>query len=216
MERLFIEAESDVDVLEVAKKVKFEGKLGIVTTVQHFHKIKDVQKLFSNAVIAGKVLGCNASAAAKVKDEVDAFLYIGSGNFHPIQIALETGKKVLTADPIGGKVGEITEEQVEKRKRRIKAAYTKFLAAEKIGVLVSTKEGQANMAAAEQLEKKYRDKEFFMFVFDTLDFSELENFTDIECWVNTSCPRMAVEDYEKFQKPTINIAELGKAFKSLY
>jgi diphthamide synthase subunit DPH2 len=28
-------------------------------------------------------------------------------------------------------------------------------------------------------------------VCDTFDYSELENFNFIECWVNTMCPRVA-------------------------
>lgn len=208
MERLFIEAESDVDVKEVVKQVKFDGKLGLVTTVQHLHKLKEVQELFPNSIIAGQILGCDVSNALKIKDQVDAFLYIGSGNFHPIEIAMQINKRVLTADPFTGKVEEITEEQITKRKNQVKAAYTKFLASDKIGILVSTKEGQCGMAAANKLKEKYNEKQCFIFTFETLDFSELENFTDIECWVNTACPRMAVEDYEKFNKPVINVKEL--------
>ncbi len=41
-----------------------------------------------------------------------------------------------------------------------------------------------------QLEKKYKNKRFYKFVFDTLDYSQLENFPFIECWVNTACPRI--------------------------
>ncbi|MFH1638036.1 MAG: 2-(3-amino-3-carboxypropyl)histidine synthase subunit 1/2 [Candidatus Woesearchaeota archaeon] len=207
MERLFIEAKSDLDIIEVAKQIKFSKKLGLVTTVQHLHKLEEVKKLFPDSIVAGTVLGCDVANALKIKDEVDAFLFIGSGNFHPLEIAMQTGKKVLTADPVTGKTGEINEEEIAKRKNRARAAYMKFLASDKIGILVSTKEGQCEMAAAERLKKELK-KECYIFVFDTLDFTELENFTDIEAWVSTACPRMAIEDYDKFPKPVINIKEL--------
>jgi len=39
---------------------------------------------------------------------------------------------------------------------------------------------------------------------DTLDFSQLENFNFVECFVNTACPRL-IDDYDKFHKAILNI-----------
>jgi diphthamide synthase subunit DPH2 len=52
---------------------------------------------------------------------------------------------------------------------------------------------QGGVARVSELEKKYSDKKFYYFICDTLDFSELENFNFIECWLNTMCPRV-IED----------------------
>lgn len=211
MKTLFIHAKSSLPA-DVVKRVKFKGKLGLVTTIQHVHKLKGVKKLIPNSVIGGQVIGCNISNAKKIAPKVKAFLFIGSGNFHPLKIAMETGKEVFTADPYTNNVGKISREDIEERKRRQKGAYLTYLHAEKVGILVSTKKGQNKLKEAQRLKNKLKkeEKAAFIFIFDTLDFNQLESFTEIDCWVNTACPRMAIEDSEKFLKPVINIEEIFK------
>ena len=210
MKSLFIHAESGIDLTELVKKVDYKGKLGLVTTIQHFSKLKEIKRLIPNSVIGGQVIGCDMRRVKAIEKKVDAYLYIGSGNFHPLQIAMETGKKVIMADPYTGQISEIRNEEIEERKRRIKGAYLTFLHAEKIGILVSAKKGQNRLKDAQKLKNRLakQKKASYIFIFDTLDFIQLNNFPDIDCWVNTSCPRMAVEDADKFTRPVINIEDL--------
>ena len=212
MKTLFIEARSNLNVNELISKINFQGKLGLTTTIQHLHLLDGIKKKVKNSIIAGQVLGCDVSNALKIAKKVDAFLFIGSGNFHPVQIAIKTGKKVIRADPFTNAVSEVTEQEIEERKSKVRAGYAYFLNANKIGILVSAKPGQNKMKAAEYLKKELekQGKNPYIFVFDTLDFSQLENFPDIECWVNTACLRMAIEDYDKFSKPVVNICDISR------
>ncbi|RME55100.1 hypothetical protein D6777_01580 [Candidatus Woesearchaeota archaeon] len=210
MKVIYIKSRSNIDLKKVLKGLKFKGKLGLVTTIQHTHKLKEAQELIPNSVIAGQILGCNASLAKKIENKVDAFLYIGSGNFHPIEIALETSKPVYWANPFTNKVTKISNELIEKRKKRIKGAYLKYLTSNKVGVLVSTKSGQNHLNDAVNFKKSVHDKKVYIFLFNTLNINGLEDFPDIDCWVNTACPRIAIEDYEKFNKPVINLSDLKK------
>lgn len=214
MKVINILAKSNEDILEVAKKVKFKGKLGLTTTIQNVHMLKEVQKIIPNSVICGQILGCDASQAIRHNNEVDAFLYIGSGRFHPLEIALKTDKKVICANPVTGGINEITKEEAELRKKRIKGAYLKFLSAKRIGIIVTTKSGQYAMPLAERFRKSeiMKGKESFLFICNTLNFNELENYPDIECWVNTACPRIATEDNDKLTKPIINLEELNNSY----
>ena len=211
MKKIFVHAKSKLDVSEVIKKVKFKGRLGLVTTIQHVHKLKTAQKLLKDSIIGGQVIGCDVSKAEKVANKVDAILYIGSGRFHPVQIALKTGKNVIIADPYTNTINEIRKDDVENLKRKIKIGYIKFLHANKIGILVSIKPGQNRLKDAIKLKNKLKSmkKKGFIFVFDTLDFGQLENFPDIDSWVNTACPRIAIDDFSKFNKPVINIDDLN-------
>ena len=52
-----------------------------------------------------------------------------------------------------------------------------------------------------------KEKNCYIFAFDTLDFSQIENFPFVECWVNTACNRI-LDDYGKFPKPLIDLADL--------
>lgn len=191
MKILFIDAKSDADIkIPKEQLAKLPKKIGIATTIQHLHKIKDVQKQIPGSIIAGQVLGCSAEAAESVKSKVDAFLYIGSGEFHPLEIAYETKKEVFCFNPSSKKLSKISRADVEKHEARKRTSLIKFLSADKVGILVSTKPGQNRMNDAEKLSKR-KDKEYFLFAFDTLNELDLENFPFIQCWVNTACPRIA-------------------------
>lgn len=211
METLFIEAKSTVDirpVLEEALKL-LPKKVGLVTTVQHKHKLNEIKKILEGnkikAIIGGQILGCDVSAAKKIKNKVDAFLYIGSGEFHPLGVALETGKKVIIANPLTNEVSEIKKEDIENYKKRQKGALLRFLSSKEIGVLVSLKPGQKRLKKAFELKKKLesKGKNCYIFIADTIDLNEFENFPFVECWVNTACPRIEgknVINYELAEK----------------
>ncbi len=209
MKTVFVHARSKLDIMPAVRKVKAGRKFGIVTTVQHLGKIKEVQALLPGSIIGGQVLGCDVSAAERIKSRVDAFLFIGSGRFHPLQIAYATGKDVYCADPYNDIVRIITGKDVEQWRQRTRGAFLKFLSASRIGILVSMKSGQGNMKEAEAFRDS-TDKEAFLFLSDTLDFGELENFPDIECWVNTACPRIGYDDTKRVSKPVINLDDLKR------
>ncbi len=213
MKIMNIKAKSDVDVKKTVEKAaeKLPDKIGLVATIQLKHKLKEIKKLLENkgkkAFIGGQILGCDVGAAEKIKDKVDAFLYVGSGNFHPLGVALETGKKVVTANPLTDEISRIKKKDIEKYKKQQKGLLIKFLSSKKIGILVSTKPGQERMKKALELKKKLeaKDKECYIFLDNTLNPAEFENFPFIESWINTACPRFAddkkgVINYEKVEE----------------
>ncbi|MBW2968006.1 diphthamide synthesis protein [Candidatus Woesearchaeota archaeon] len=197
MKTSYIEARSSLG------KIDFETgalpkKLGIVTTIQHLHDMKKVVdflwKKDIKAVVAGQVLGCDASAADKVRDDVDAFLYVGSGEFHPIAVALRTGKPVFVLDPGTMEVTKLGTAEVDRIRKRRKGMLVKFHSSDTVGVLMTTKKGQrtvqGGMDKVKEIEKHYPGKTFYYFLCETLDYSQLDNFPFIGCWLNTMCPRM--------------------------
>ena len=72
------------------------------------------------------------------------------------------------------------------------------------------KSGQQRMLMSRKLRSKFPDKEFYFFLYDTLDYQGLEDFPFIECWVNTMCPRIGYDDTNKIAKPIVNLGELGE------
>jgi len=203
MKIMHIHAKSkeDVKLSETAINA-LPARLGVVTTIQHMHKLDEVISQLKEAVKGGQVLGCNVDSAKQIADKVDAFLFIGSGEFHPVAIALGTEKKVFKWNPLTKQLSVVQDEEVEKYKKRRKGALARFLSSNKIGILVSVKHGQSNIVKALELAAK-KDKEYYIFACDTLNVSDLENFPFIECWVNTACPRIADE-----KASIINISEL--------
>ena len=211
MKTIFIEARSDADIMPAVREAfRFlKGRVAIVGTIQHLHKLNEARKFLEDnriqAGIAGQVLGCSVP---RIPASAGQILYIGSGKFHPIGIFLKTKKEVIAADPLTNSVSRITAKDVEALEKRRKGALLKFLTSDSIGMLVSTKTGQTNVQGGKKkidaLKKKYKSKRFYMFAFGTLQADYLENFPFMQCWVNTACPRI----FEDFSKGMVNLEDL--------
>ena len=116
MKILHIHAKSTVDIkLNDSAINALPKKIGVVTTIQHLHKLDEVMMQLKEAVKGGQVLGCNAEAAEKISDKVDAFLFIGTGEFHPIAVALKTGKPVYTWNPFAKKLSVVEDKDLIRR-----------------------------------------------------------------------------------------------------
>jgi 2-(3-amino-3-carboxypropyl)histidine synthase len=73
---------------------------------------------------------------------------------------------------------------------------------------VSTKPGQhLFQAPVEKVKEKLeaQGKRVYLFVGDLITDTELRNFSHIEAWVNTACPRLMDDDFEK---PIVNAADI--------
>ncbi len=193
---IFVSAEvEDIDLKKSLKKIKIkEKKIGLVSSIQ-FVKYLDRVKLYlekegKDVFIAGQMVGCNATKAIKIKEKVDAFLFVGSGEFHPLELISSTKiKKLYFLNPVSEKFSKFDEKELELLERRRKAKISKYLMADKIGILVSLKPGQQALKAALKF-KETCGKEAYIFIGDEIDINRLEDFNDIEVWVNTCCPRL--------------------------
>jgi diphthamide biosynthesis enzyme Dph1/Dph2-like protein len=190
MKTLFVHARSTKEVVipEGVKK-KLPKSVGIVASIQFAHRIPDIVKQIPGAVAGGQVLGCNAAMAGKINSKVDGFLFVGSGAFHPINVALQGKKPVWCYNPYTEEFRKLDERDVDSYEKSRRGAVLRFLNAKRVGIIVSTKIGQKNLQRALQMKKK-GDKEYYVFVCDTMDFAWLEDFNFIDCWVNTACPRI--------------------------
>lgn len=206
MKTLFIHAKSCVDIKIpdslLAKLPK--QKYGLVTNIQYMHKLREVQAQIKDSVYGGQVVGCRPDAAQVISEKVDAFLFVGNGVFHPIQVAVKTNKDVWLWDPTQRTLKKLDSRIVEEYRKKKRVSYMKFLNAKNVGVLISTKIGQNDNKIAsysgelkikKALELKSRtDKKYYLFAFDTLLDYDLENFNFIDVWVNTACNRIGDEN----------------------
>ena len=102
----------------------------------------------------------------------------------------------------------MTKKDSEIIRKRLTAAKTAFFMSKNIGVLVTTKQGQNKLSEFMKIKNNYKDKNFYFLVNNNLEPEKLEDFSFIECFVNTACERIAIDDYKKFRKPIINFEEL--------
>jgi 2-(3-amino-3-carboxypropyl)histidine synthase len=215
----FIETRSEVDVKDVVKLAlsSLEGKkIGLLTTVQHVHKLKDACDVLeadgrecaigvgdSKIAYPGQVLGCNFSVARA--ETCDEYLYIGSGEFHPLGVSLSTGKRVVIADPF---VNEIREVDPSRILRQRSAVIAKSLDASVFGIVVSSKPGQERMKLAEGLKDLAlkHGKLAHIFTMDLVTPDQLLQFK-VDAFVNTACPRLAIDEVGRFNAPMLTPQE---------
>ena len=219
MELLFVDARSPLHVkLPAAALKQLPKKIGICTTIQHLHRIKEVVKQVPGGVLAGQVLGCRAGNVTRLQDKVDAFLYVGTGEFHPIRVALSApGKDVFVYNPESKKLSKLDPAIIEVYKKRVMGALNRFYHAKTVGLLVTTKIGQNNgvkcpysLETKMSLPRKFlarKDKKFYMFAFDTLDHRTLADFPFIDCWVNFACNRIMDDENNKI----VNVQDILEA-----
>lgn len=219
---LFIEAYSKIDVLkavtESLKELKDYKKIGLVTTIQHLNVLDDIKEILVEngkeimtkegaGTREGQVLGCNFSA---IKDiDADAFLFVGSGNFHSLGIKLFTEKPVFIADPYMNEIRNIDE--FTDRILRIRfAKITKAKEAQKFGIIVSSKKGQFRLDLAKNLKQllNKEDKEAFIIMLDNISPDLLLPYMDLGAFVVTACPRVAIDDANMYKKPLLTPKEL--------
>ncbi len=162
--------------------------LVIAYSVQYQELAFEIRKILVNHNIVKiiQVLGCSQP---KFPKNTKAVLLIGSGRFHAVSLAYETKLPIYILEK--NQLTKISEKDIELYEKKNKASYLKFLNADNIGILISTKPGQQNLQRALNLKKKLK-KNFYLFISNAINISEFENF-GLDCWVNTACPRLDMD-----------------------
>lgn len=206
MKTLFIPAKikssvNEKAINEISKKLP--KSLAIVYSIQYQDTAKRIKEILSRkheVTSFVQVLGCSKPNFSK---STKAILLIGSGRFHAVSLAMETNLPVYVL--YNNSMTEISNKEIESLKTRKKAAYVKFLNAENVGILVSTKPGQENLKRALELKNSsiMKDKNVYILIGNNLSPTEFENF-NIDSWVNTACPRL------DFDASVVNIRDISK------
>ena len=224
---IFLNALAEIDISEVIEKAIpsiQSKKIGITTTAQHKNIIDDVCIILKDhgfePIIGkgdrridfpGQILGCNFTSATSIKEKVDMYLYIGSGNFHPLGMIISTKKDVIICDPYTNKV--TFKELVDFKDMVLKQRYGAIARAKdarKFGIIISFKTGQNRIEEALRIKKMLDDKkkDSYLIAVDFLSPANLESFREIDCFVSTACPRVAIDDYMQYKTPIITPIEL--------
>lgn len=216
----------DLDPGDILKKnmkelEKFD-RIGLITSVNFypaFRSAKDYLKERGKDIVTaegertreGQILGCDREAALKIEDDVDCFLYLGSGKFHPLGVALDSEKPLLVLD---FEEEKIYRPEFEKFERQRHAAIEGARGSEKFGILLSTKKGQARPEVAKKLKGRLEEagKEVWIMSVDEISPRKIEGIK-VDCLVNTACPRIAVEHRTDFGTPILNPDEVVEIVK---
>jgi 2-(3-amino-3-carboxypropyl)histidine synthase len=214
------EIRENIDVLPILEKEWqkiSEKKICLITSLQFVDNLEGV-KLFleengkavvipegrddEKKIYPGQVLGCCSSVP-----KADAYLYIGSGSFHATSKEL-VGKSVYSLDVERGEIRIVDSSQLLKQKY---AAIGLAKHANSFGILVSSRRGQFGLAVAEEIRNKLKEqgKHALMIIMDEFSPDKLMGI-EVDCWINTACPRISIDNRTAFGKPIVNVDELNE------
>ena len=197
-------------------------KLGLVGSIQHLHLLEEYKSKLINlgfdVVIPvggarlsfpGQVLGCNYSGD---DSDIGHYLFLGSGDFHPIGLVLHTGKPLAMLDPYTGEAKEMSIESIERILRQRFGLIMSVSESKKFGILIGEKPGQMRRSLAIRMKKmlEKHGRKGYLLALEHVG-PDLIDFYPVDAFVNTACPRIAIDDSVRYAKPLITPFELEVA-----
>jgi 2-(3-amino-3-carboxypropyl)histidine synthase len=223
MPTVFLEVRIDFDVHQALQgcSERIAKRVGLIATAQHLHLLPETAAVLqgmgcqvligkgdARTAAPGQVIGCNVTSALAAKDEVDQYIFLGSGYFHPLAVSLGTGVPVISIDPYRGAVYDI-QEMKEKVIRQRYAALAKARDANDWLVLVCDKPGQRRMEAAKNCLRILHERgmKANMVMFNEIRPEALLPYRAAAA-VSTACPRLAIDDGPHYPIPLLTPWEL--------
>ena len=151
----------------------------------------------------GEILGCTAP---KLPDDVDCILYIGDGRFH-LESIMIANPTVLAYkyDPYSQKL--TSEEYAHDEMRGIRQdAIDRARGAKFFGLILGTLGRQGSPRVMKNLERRLRQKgvPFIVVLLSEIFPSKLEQFPQVEAWVQIACPRLSIDWGYAFKVPLLS------------
>jgi 2-(3-amino-3-carboxypropyl)histidine synthase len=223
---LYVEALADVSIDEpMAKAVKMlekEHVIGLASNIQHIHQLDRAKKILEEhgkeTIIgrpsgwlkySGQVLGCDYGSVRAVSEKVDAIVVLSGGDFHALGIPLATGKRTIVVDPFQQTATDMTE-VCRKLLRQRFASIERFKETKRIGIIVGLKSSQMNISVARRLKQLLEENGYSAILICAAEVipETLGSFTDLDAYVEISCPRISTDDQERYRKPILNPEEV--------
>jgi 2-(3-amino-3-carboxypropyl)histidine synthase len=218
-----IDAVDDVEFREVVDTAMETlapfKRIGLATFSQHLHELKPVREQLegkgfqvvvgrgNSLMLEGQVFGCDFSTPFPIRDQVDAFAFLGESEFHAVGLALATGKPTFMLDPYMNEVTDMKAAAEERRKRSILAVY-KALDARVFGVITGLKEGQKMVGRSRWISKRLEmnGRKVVELAMRDVTPERLAPHREIEAFVQTACPRISVDGFT-FDRPVLSIPQ---------
>ena len=198
------------------------NKLGLVGSIQHLHLLESYKERLENAgfevvipvggerlSFPGQVLGCNYSGD---QDDIGHYIFLGSGDFHPIGLVMHTGKPLALLDPYNGEASEMGLDRIERILRQRFGLIMSVDNCKTFGILIGEKPGQMRRNLAIRMKRllEKHGRKGYLLALDHVS-PELIDFYPVDAFVNTACPRIAIDDSVRYAKALITPYELEVA-----
>ncbi|MGA3296477.1 MAG: diphthamide biosynthesis enzyme Dph2 [Candidatus Bathyarchaeia archaeon] len=223
---MYVEARADVSIEspmgQAVKMLQTEQVIGLASNVQHIHQLEKAKQILEEngkQVLVGRasgwlkypgqVLGCDYGSIRAIAERVDAIVVLSGGDFHALGIPLSTGKRTIVVDPFQGLAKDMTE-VCRRLLRKRWANIIKFKEAKRIGIILGLKSSQMNISLSRRVKELLEAKDYSVVILCATEVipETLESFTDLDSYVEISCPRISTDDQERYRKPLLNPEEV--------
>jgi 2-(3-amino-3-carboxypropyl)histidine synthase len=220
---LYIEIKDEINLTPLLKKslkeLKNFTKIGLSCSIQHIQDLNSIIKFYRDnnkqvilskkrgrVVHEGQIIGCQYSGLKEIENKVECFVVIGN-NFHSMGAALSVDKPVFLIDVYNNEIKNMKGVRDKILKQRI-ISVEKFKDAKRIGIIIGTKSGQ-RFGSPKLLIDKFEKagKKAIIITMNELTPDKLMNFYNVDGFVELACPRIAIDDFAKYNKPLITFME---------
>ena len=218
-----IDAVDDVDFTQVAETASSVlggyRRIGLVTFSQHLHELEKVKATLekkgfqvllgrkNNLLNGSQIFGCDFGTVYPLRDQVDAFCFLGQSEFHAVGLALASGKPTYMLDPYFNEVLSMEQAAEERKKRAILGVY-KALDARTFGVITGLKEGQKMLGRSRWITKRLEmhGRKVLQLAMRDITADRLGPYRDVEAFIQTACPRISIDGFN-FDRPVLSIPQ---------
>jgi 2-(3-amino-3-carboxypropyl)histidine synthase len=229
---IMVDAFDDVDFSKIAKRCAIDlrknnfRKISLVTNSQYLQSVQKVKEIFEfhgYDVIIGRgkghlndaqVFGCEFYPVHDIKDQVDAYLFLGQSIFHSASIAIVTQKPTFMLDPYFNEYSEVSDIAQKLEKKALLSIY-KAQDAKTIGIIIGLKEGQFANIRALELKRllEQEGKRILLIAMTEITDERLLSFQDIDAFIQVACPRIGTDNH--FHKPVLSVPQAISLIKLL-
>ena len=222
---VYVEVQANVSIdepmLQAVKLLEREQVIGLASNIQHIHQIgraKEILEQHGKKTLIGRqsgwlkypgqVLGCDYGSVRAIAEKADAILVLSGGDFHALGIPLATGKRTIVVDPFQKTAKDMTE-VCRKLLRKRWINIERFKEAKRVGIIVGLKSSQMNISLGRRLKELLEGEGHSTVLICATEVipETLESFTDLDAYVEISCPRISTDDQERYRKPILNPEE---------
>jgi len=165
-----------------------------------------------SGMLRGQILGCIVPQIHR-RSEKSIFLVVSSGIFHALGVGLYTGKKVFKFDPFNKRVDDI--DPLVKKYRAL-IAWNLFRAEEykKYAVVVVKDSHQPMIGGIRYITKllNVHGKDYTIYSVYRVSEDFINNLPKDQLPVIAGCPRIAIDDITRFNRPVLNVEQLQILF----
>ncbi|MHB1812174.1 MAG: diphthamide biosynthesis enzyme Dph2 [Thermoplasmataceae archaeon] len=201
------------------------GRIGLLCSIQYINHMQEVGRVLTGMGFStvtgipdkrmkypGQVLGCNFSSAHSIQNSVDCLLIVTTGKFHGIGAQLSTDTDVFILDLNDMSLKNIKDE-TDKFIRKRYASISRAMDARKFCVVVDTKVGQFREKVAGVIVDRIREMGREAVILTANEANPMD-YSNMRCdaVIFTGCPRVPIDDAEKFSMPILTVTEFQMIF----